>query len=100
MGTASSIRMRPIGRALARRTTQRGRAFGLGLIKSPCELNDRLRIARSAQYNFNWKSLSVAAGITLWNFYDGDGRRVAKLIVGAIKFPLRFWEIDAATRHL
>ena len=21
------------------------------------------------QYNFNWKSLSVAAGLTVWNFY-------------------------------
>jgi hypothetical protein len=21
------------------------------------------------QYNFNWKTLSVAAGLTLWNFY-------------------------------
>ena len=30
------------------------------------------------QYNFNWKSLSVAAGLTLWNFYF-------RIYAGAIK---------------
>ena len=30
------------------------------------------------QYNFNWKTLSVAAGLTLWNFYF-------RIYAGAIK---------------
>jgi|SRR5215472_4743125 len=30
------------------------------------------------QYNFNWKSLSVAAGLTVWNFYF-------RLYAGAVK---------------
>jgi len=45
------------------------------------------------QYNFNWKSLSVAAGLTLWNFYF-------RIYAGAIK-KNRFVDFLAAlVRHL
>lgn len=41
------------------------------------------------QYHFNWKTLSVIAGITLWNFYF-------RLYPGAIRAP----QIVAFLKHL
>lgn len=45
------------------------------------------------QYNFNWKSLSVAAGLTLWNFYF-------RLYPGAIKSPQVVDFLQALVRHI
>jgi len=41
------------------------------------------------QYHFNWKTLSVIAGITLWNFYF-------RLYPGAIRAP----QVVAFLKHL
>ena len=41
------------------------------------------------QYHFNWKTLSVIAGITLWNFYF-------RLYPGAIRTP----QVVAFLKHL
>ena len=45
------------------------------------------------QYNFNWKSLSVAAGLTLWNFYF-------RIYAGAIKKEQVVDFLAALVRHL
>ena len=45
------------------------------------------------QYNFNWKSLSVAAGLTLWNFYF-------RIYAGAIKKEQVVDFLEALVRHL
>jgi transposase len=45
------------------------------------------------QYNFNWKSLSVAAGLTLWNFYF-------RIYAGAIKKAQVVDFLKALMRHL
>jgi hypothetical protein len=45
------------------------------------------------QYNFNWKSLSVAAGLTLWNFYF-------RIYAGAIKKEQVVDFLKALARHL
>src|SRR2546422_4208788 len=45
------------------------------------------------QYNFNWKSLSVAAGLTVWNFYF-------RLYPGAVKKAQVLDFLQALVRHL
>jgi transposase len=45
------------------------------------------------QYNFNWKTLSVAAGLTLWNFYF-------RIYAGAIKKEQVVDFLAALVRHL
>jgi transposase len=45
------------------------------------------------QYNFNWKSLSVAAGLTLWNFYF-------RIYAGSIKKEQVVDFLKALLRHL
>ncbi len=45
------------------------------------------------QYNFNWKSLSVAAGLTAWNFYF-------RLYPGAIKSAQVMDFLQALVRHI
>ena len=45
------------------------------------------------QYNFNWKSLSVAAGLTLWNFYF-------RLYPGSVKKAQVVDFLQALVRHL
>ena len=45
------------------------------------------------QYNFNWKSLSVAAGLTAWNFYF-------RFYPGAIKAPQVVDFLKALVRHI
>src|SRR5580700_1301009 len=45
------------------------------------------------QYNFNWKTLSVAAGLTLWNFYF-------RIYAGAIKKEQVVDFLAALLRHL
>jgi len=45
------------------------------------------------QYNFNWKSLSVAAGLTEWNFYF-------RLYPGAVKKAQVLDFLQALVRHL
>jgi transposase len=45
------------------------------------------------QYHFNWKTLSVIAGITWWNFYF-------KLFPGAIKAPQIIEFLEHLMRHL
>jgi transposase len=45
------------------------------------------------QYNFNWKSLSVAAGLTLWNFYF-------RLYTGSVKKAQVVDFLQALVRHL
>ena len=45
------------------------------------------------QYNFNWDSLSAAAGLTFWNFYF-------RLYPGAIKGPQVVDFLQALVRHL
>ncbi|MHB8524460.1 MAG: transposase [Limisphaerales bacterium] len=45
------------------------------------------------QYNFNWKSLSVAAGLTLWNFYF-------RLYAGSVKKAQVVDFLQALVRHL
>jgi transposase len=45
------------------------------------------------QYNFNWKSLSVAAGLTLWNFYF-------RIYAGTIKKEQVVDFLKALVRHL
>ena len=41
------------------------------------------------QYHFNWKTLSVIAGITLWNFYF-------RLYLGSLRSP----QVVAFLKHL
>ena len=45
------------------------------------------------QFHFNWKTLSVMAGITWWNFYF-------KLFPGAIKAPQIIQFLEHLMRHL
>ena len=45
------------------------------------------------QYNFNWKSLSVAAGLTWWNFYF-------RIYAGTIKKEQVVDFLKALVRHL
>ena len=45
------------------------------------------------QYNFNWDTLSAAAGLTFWNFYF-------RLYRGAIKSPQVVDFLKALVRHL
>src|SRR2546427_6900180 len=45
------------------------------------------------QYNFNWKSLSVAAGLTVWDFYF-------RLYPGAVKKAQVLDFLQALVRHL
>ena len=45
------------------------------------------------QYNFNWKSLSVAAGLTWWNFYF-------RIYTGAVKKEQVVDFLEALVRHL
>jgi transposase len=45
------------------------------------------------QYNFNWKSLSVAAGLTLWNFYF-------RLYADSVKKAQVVDFLQALVRHL
>jgi transposase len=45
------------------------------------------------QYNFNWKSRSVAAGLTLWNFYF-------RLYAGSVKKAQVVDFLQALVRHL
>jgi hypothetical protein len=45
------------------------------------------------QYNFNWKSLAVAAGLTLWKFYF-------RIYAGAIKKEQVVDFLAALVRHL
>src|SRR5439155_5880113 len=45
------------------------------------------------QFHFNWKTLSVMAGITWWNFYF-------KLFPGAIKAPQIIEFLEPLRRHL
>ena len=45
------------------------------------------------QFHFNWKTLSVMAGITWWNFYF-------KLFPGAIKAPQIIEFLQHLLRHL
>ncbi len=45
------------------------------------------------QFHFNWKTLSVMAGITWWNFYF-------KLFSGAIKAPQIIQFLEHLMRHL
>jgi len=45
------------------------------------------------QYNFNWKSLSVAAGLTLWSFYF-------RIYAGAVKKEQVVDFLKALVRHL
>jgi transposase len=45
------------------------------------------------QFHFNWKTLSVIAGITWWNFYF-------KLFPGAIKAPQIIEFLEPLMRHL
>jgi hypothetical protein len=45
------------------------------------------------QYNFNWKSLSVAAGLTVWNFYF-------RLYAGSVKKAHVVDFLQALVRHL
>ena len=45
------------------------------------------------QHNFNWKSLSVAAGLTVWNFYF-------RIYAGAIKKEQVVDFLAALVRHL
>ena len=45
------------------------------------------------QFHFNWKTLSVMAGITWWNFYF-------KLFPGAIKGPQIIEFLQHLMRHL
>ncbi len=45
------------------------------------------------QYNFNWKSLSVAASLTLWNFYF-------RIYAGTIKKAQVVNFLKALVRHL
>ena len=45
------------------------------------------------QYHFNWKTLSLIAGITLWRFYF-------RLFSGAIKGPQIIEFLEHLMRHL
>jgi hypothetical protein len=45
------------------------------------------------QYRFNWKTLSLIAGITLWRFYF-------QLFPGAIKGPQIIEFLEHLMRHL
>jgi transposase len=45
------------------------------------------------QYNFNWKSLSVAAGLTWWNFYF-------RIYTGAVRKEQVVDFLEALVRHL
>ena len=45
------------------------------------------------QYNFNWKSLSVIAGLTIWNFYF-------RFYPGSIKSPQVIEFLEHLQRHL
>jgi hypothetical protein len=45
------------------------------------------------QYNFNWKSLSVIAGLTIWNFYF-------RLYPGSIKSPQVIEFLEHLQRHI
>jgi transposase len=45
------------------------------------------------QYNFNWKSLSVIAGLTIWNFYF-------RLYPGSIKGPQVIEFLEHLQRHI
>jgi transposase len=45
------------------------------------------------RFHFNWKTLSVMAGITWWNFYF-------KLFPGAIKAPQIIEFLEHLLRHL
>jgi transposase len=45
------------------------------------------------QYHFNWKTLSVAAGITFWNFYF-------RLFPGAIRSPQIIEFLTHLLRHI
>jgi hypothetical protein len=45
------------------------------------------------QYNFNWKSLSIAAGLTWWNFYF-------RIYAGAVKKAQVVDFLKALMRHL
>ena len=45
------------------------------------------------EYNFNWKSLSAVAGLTVWNFYF-------RLYPGAVKSPQVVDFLTALVRHI
>jgi hypothetical protein len=45
------------------------------------------------QYNFNWKTLSVAATLTLWNFYS-------RIYADAVKKEQVVDFLEALVRHL
>ena len=44
-------------------------------------------------YNFNWKSLSAVAGLTMWNFYF-------RIYAGSVKSPQVVDFLDALARHI
>jgi len=44
-------------------------------------------------YNFNWKSLSAVAGLTMWNFYF-------RIYAGSVKSPQVMEFLDALARHI
>jgi transposase len=45
------------------------------------------------EFNFNWKTLSAAAGITVWNFYF-------RLYPGSVKSPQVVEFLQALARHM
>jgi len=44
-------------------------------------------------YNFNWKSLSAVAGLTMWNFYF-------RIYAGSVKSPQVVEFLEALVRHI
>jgi transposase len=44
-------------------------------------------------YNFNWKSLSAVAGLTMWNFYF-------RIYAGSVKSPQVVEFLEALERHI